>query len=68
MEQKGKSATRAKNKYRGKNYDRVEVVGPLGIKEKLEVLCKDKGYESRNSFILEAIREKAERDGVEWNI
>jgi hypothetical protein len=38
-----KAATRAKNKYRDSNYDRMELVVPKGIKDKLKAYASDKG-------------------------
>lgn len=65
--QKGKAATRAKNKYRDKSYSRVEFLGPIGYKEKIEKAVanekKRRGTElSRNAWIIEAIEEKIERE------
>ena len=54
----GKSSTRAKNKYNQNNYDRFNVVIPLGKKEKLDKAIKELGYTSRNEFVLQAIKEK----------
>lgn len=64
---KGTSATRAKNKYRDKTYERIEILGKIGEKAEIEAaaqgLSVKRGEEvSRNAFILEAIREKIERE------
>lgn len=62
LEETGKSSTRAKNKYRDKTYDRIEFLGPVGSKAKLEAFWKAHGYESRNAFVLAAVQEKMERE------
>lgn len=59
---RGPAATAAKNKYRNKNYDRVELILPKGMKEQLEQAVSELGYRSKNSFIVDAVSEKYERD------
>lgn len=59
---RGKAATAAKNKYRDKNYDRMELVVPLGMKAATEKAAKESGYSSRNAYIVEAILEKYKND------
>ena len=54
---RGASATKAKNKYRDKNYDRMELAFPIGIKQKIEEVAKKHGI-SKNAYILEAVDEK----------
>ena len=58
----GTSATRAKNRYNSKNYDRIAVVVPSGEKEKISQYAKEHGFKSTNDFIVTAIREKQERE------
>ena len=53
-EKKGNAATRAKNKYKDKTYDRLELVVPKGNKEKIREFAKSKD-KSVNSFIVELI-------------
>lgn len=55
---RGKSATTAKNKYRDKNYDRMELAVPKGMKSEIETAYKEMGYPSKNAFITDAVREK----------
>jgi len=59
--QKGKAATRAKNKYNAKNYDRVNLVLPKGQKADLQAHASNMG-ESLNGFVNRAITETLERD------
>lgn len=58
-----KSATRAKEKYNSANYDQVKiwVKKEEGGKEWLDQVAADAEM-SRNAYILEAIKEKIERD------
>lgn len=56
------AATRAKNKYRDKTYDRMEIVVPKGYKEKIENLVTLGKATSRNAYIFTAILEKMARD------
>lgn len=60
-DKKGKSATRAKNKYRDKTYDRMEIVLPKGKKEVFSIHAKERG-ESLNSFASRALDEAMQRD------
>ena len=43
MERKGKPATRAKNKYNAKAYDRLSIVVPKGQKAAIEAFAASKG-------------------------
>ena len=62
MEQSnGKSSTRAKNKYRDKTYDRMEVTLPKGKKAIIQAHAETQG-ESLNAYIVEAIRQRLESD------
>lgn len=65
MEQSsGKASTRAKNKYRDKTYDRVEITLPKGRKAELQAHAAQRG-ESLNGFIGRAIDEQVKRDNDE---
>ncbi len=57
----GKASTRAKNKYRDKTYDRVEVTLPKGRKAEFSNHAIQRG-ESLNAFIGRAMVETMERD------
>lgn len=58
---RGEAATRAKNKYRDKTYDRMELAVPKGLKAIVEGAAKECG-KSKNAYVVEAIQEKYERD------
>ncbi len=60
-EKAGKPSTRAKNKYNEKNYDRIQVIVPIGEKDKIAKIAKAQGYKSTNEFVVNAIKEKIER-------
>lgn len=67
---RGPAATAAKNKYRNKNYDRIELAVPKGLKGRIEEIVKEQGYSSKNNYIIVAIKEKYKRDTGEdliWN-
>ncbi|BFH10715.1 transcriptional regulator [Paenibacillus melissococcoides] len=64
MEKKGKAATRAKDKYNSANYDQIKLWGRKGDRERIDVAAAKSG-KSRNAFIMEAIEEKIEREGLE---
>ena len=57
----GKASTRAKNKYRDKTYDRVEITLPKGRKADLQLHAEQR-RESLNGFIGRAIEEQVKRD------
>ena len=57
----GTAATRAKNKYKIKAYDRLEIVVPKGQKELIQSHAEQRG-ESINGFVNRAITETLERD------
>lgn len=63
-EKQGKASTRAKNKYRDKTYDRMELVLPKGKKEELKAFLQPTG-ESVNSFVNHAIDEAMEKTALE---
>jgi len=59
---KGKSTTRAKNKYNAQNYDSLHIVVPKGRKQKVMVVAKESG-ESLNGYVSKAIDERVVRNG-----
>ena len=59
---RGEAETKTKNKYRDKNYDRMELAVPKGMKEFIKQAAKEQGYSSQNSYVVEAIKEKYSRD------
>ena len=59
---RGASATKAKNKYRDENYDRMELALPLGMKERIVAHIKTTSDTSTNGFVKRAITETMERD------
>lgn len=63
MEIQGKASTRAKNKYNAANYEQIKLWGKKGDRDRIDEAAKKKVM-SRNAFILEAIEEKMERDGM----
>ena len=58
---RGPAATRAKNEYTRKHYDRAEMILPKGVKAKIEAAAKKQGM-SRNEYILAAVKEAYQRD------
>ncbi len=58
---RGPAATKAKNEYTRKHYDRTEMILPKGIKVKLKEAAKEQGM-SRNKYIVTAVKEKYMRD------
>lgn len=58
---RGPAATKAKNEYTRKHYDRAEMVLPKGMKVRLEEAAKGQGM-SRNEYIVTAVKEKYMRD------
>ncbi|MNM22051.1 hypothetical protein D3C81_324210 [compost metagenome] len=64
METKGKASTRAKDKYNAANYDQVKFWTPKGYREEIDAAADSAGM-SRNAFIMEAIKEKIQREKVE---
>lgn len=63
-EQKGTSATKAKNKYNAAAYDRLYPYVPKGRKAVYESAAKASDM-SLNEFITSAIEEKIKREGLE---
>lgn len=62
MAEKGKSSTRAKNKYNAENYDSLRIVVPKGKKDKIKAYAESKG-ESINGFVNRAIDEAMADEG-----
>ncbi len=60
----GTAATRAKNKYSKKAYDRIVVLVPIGERQNIIDFAREKGYKSTNEFITTAIKEKQEREKI----
>lgn len=56
------AATRAKNKYRDKNYDRMELALPKGMKAEIAERVKEGKADSNNAYVVAAVREKMERE------
>lgn len=61
-EKRGKAATRAKNKYRGENYD---ILYPVTAKGKKEFYKAAAGRASLSDFIVTAIEEKMRKETPE---
>ena len=59
---RGPAATAAKNKYRDNNYDRMELAVPKGMKARIKEIAKEQGYSSQNNYVVEAVKEKYQRD------
>lgn len=57
----GSSATKAKNKYNQKNYDRFILNLPKGEKERYKDIA-EKADMSLSAYIIQAIEEKIKRD------
>ncbi|MEF2966080.1 transcriptional regulator [Paenibacillus sp. M1] len=58
---RGTSATRAKNKYNAANYDRLYPYVPKGRKAVYEAAAKATGH-TLNEYVIKALDEKVERD------
>lgn len=58
----GTSATRAKNKYQAKKYDRHNLLIPKGRKEIYQAAAAATG-ESLTAYIIKAIEQRMEREG-----
>lgn len=56
------AATRAKNKYRDKNYDRMELALPKGMKAEITELVNQGKADSNNAYVVAAVKEKMERE------
>ena len=58
---RGPAATKAKNKYRDKAYDRMELAVPKGLKVIVETEAAERKL-SKNAYIVEAIKERYKRE------
>lgn len=58
---RGEAATRAKNKFRDKAYDRMELTVPKGAKAVVIQAAKNVKL-SANAYVWEAIKEKYQKD------
>lgn len=58
---RGPAATKAKNKYRDKAYDRMELAVPKGMKAVIDSAAKEANM-SRTEFIISAVKEKMEKN------
>lgn len=58
---RGAAANKAKQKYKGANYDRGELALPKGMKAKVQAAAKEKG-QSFNGYVEQAIKERYLRD------
>ena len=56
------AATRAKNKYRDKNYDRMELALPKGMKAEIVEQVRQGKADSNNAYVVAAVKEKMERE------
>ena len=66
---RGPAATAAKNKYRDKTYDRMELAMPKGTKQNILEAVNALGYRSVNQFVEKAVIEKYEAEmGKAWEI
>lgn len=58
----GKNArTVASNKYQKENYDRINILAPLGYKEKVKKVAEESNM-SVSAYIIEAVEEKIKRE------
>lgn len=66
---RGAAATAAKNKYRDKMYDRMELALPKGTKQNIQEAVKALDYRSVNQFIEQAVIVKYESEmGKSWTL
>lgn len=65
MENKGKSSTRAKNKYNAANYDSLRIVVPKGRKQAVEAFARERG-ESVNGLVNALLRAEMGLSDDEW--
>ncbi len=59
---KATAATRAKNKYKAKTYDRMELALPKGMKAQIVEQVQQGKAKSNNAYVIAAIIEKMERE------
>lgn len=65
MENRGKAATKAKNKYNAANYDSLRIVVPKGRKADVDAYAKSRG-ESVNGLVNNFLREALGMTEDEW--
>lgn len=58
---RGPAATKAKNTFRDKHYDRGELTMPKGMKAVIQKIAKQHGR-SFNEYVWEAVKEKVQQD------
>ena len=58
----GSAATRAKNKYNAKTYDRISLIVPRGEKEKIRQAAAEQGI-SMCQYVYAAILDRMQEDG-----
>lgn len=58
------AATRAKNKYRDKTYDRMELTLPKGMKAEIVEQVRQGKADSNNAYVVAAVKEKMKRENV----
>lgn len=56
------NATKYKNEYQKEKYDRIIVNVEKGQKKIITEYSEKQGYKSLNSFVVDSIREKMERE------
>lgn len=61
MDSQSKAATKAKNKYNAKAYDRLNIIVPKGKKQVIEGVAKSQG-ESINGYVKKAVRGQIKAD------
>lgn len=57
-----KAKIEANNRYRQKKYDSISLAVPKGERDNYTAKIKTLGYTSVNSFIIQAINEKLDRE------
>lgn len=57
----GRASAASKNKYNAKAYDRIGLMVPKGFKDVIKTAADDAGA-SVNGYILQAVRERMERE------
>ena len=56
--EKAFDATKYKNNFQKKKYDKIIVNVPKGRKEVINEYAKEQGYKSLNAFVVDAINDK----------
>lgn len=60
----GKTSSKVKNRYNLKTYDRINTITPKGGKDRIKAAA-DAAGQSVNAYILQAIAERMQREGVQ---